>query len=83
MGNTLTINTALTPTLHNDMLIIKEKLDLPPVMIGLSNHYWTDSQSIGKEYELLLALFVQVDDSTYLVRVLLHRQLTGHVADRI
>ena len=24
MGNTLTINTALTPTLHNDMLIIKE-----------------------------------------------------------
>ena len=24
MGNTLTINTALTLTLHNDMLIIKE-----------------------------------------------------------
>ena len=33
MGNTLTINIALTPTLHNDMLIIKEKLDLPPVTI--------------------------------------------------
>ena len=62
---------------HNDILVIKEKLDLPPVMIELSNHYWTDSQSIGKEYELLLALFVQVDDSTDLVRVLLHRQLTG------
>ena len=57
MGNTLTINIALTPTLHNDMLIIKEKLDLPPVVIEFSNHYWTDSQSIGKEYELLLALF--------------------------
>ena len=61
MGNTLTINIALTPTLHNDMLIIKEKLDLPPVVIEFSNHYWTDSQSIGKEYELLLALFVQPD----------------------
>ena len=43
------------------MLIIKEKLDLPPVVIEFSNHYWTDSQSIGKEYELLLALFVQPD----------------------
>ena len=49
MGNTLTINIALTPTLHNDMLIIKEKLDLPPVVIEFSNHYWIDSQSIGKE----------------------------------
>ena len=28
MGNTLTINIALTPTLHNDMLIIKDKLQL-------------------------------------------------------
>ena len=56
---------------------LEEKFDLPPVMIEFSNHYWTDSQSIGKEYELLLALFVQVDDSTDLVRVLLHRQLTG------
>ena len=83
MGNTLTINIALTPTLHNDMLIIKEQLDLPPVVIEFSNHYWADSQSIGKEYELLLALFVQVDDSTDLVGVLLHLQLTGHVADRI
>ena len=65
------------------MLIIKEKLDLPPVVIEFSNHYWTDSQSIGKEYELLLALFVEVDDSSDLVRVLLHRQLTSHVANRI
>lgn len=83
MGNTLTINIALTPTLHNDMLIIKEKLNLPSVVIEFRNHYWADSQSIGKEYELLFALFVQVDDSTDLVRVLLHRQLTGHVANRI
>ena len=29
MGNTLTINIALTPTLHNDMLIIKQGLHLP------------------------------------------------------
>ena len=28
MGNTLTINIALTPTLHNDMLIIKDELQL-------------------------------------------------------
>ena len=33
MGNTLTINIALTPTLHNDMLIIKEQLDGPTVFI--------------------------------------------------
>ena len=63
--------------------LLEEKLNLPPVVIEFSNHYWTDSQSIGKEYELLLALFVRVDDSTYLVGVLLHRQLTGHVTDRI
>ena len=62
---------------------LEEKLDLPSVVIEFRNHYWADSQSIGKEYELLLALFVQVDDSTDLVRVLLHRQLTGHVANRI
>ena len=61
MVNILKINIALAPTLHNDMLIIKEKLNLPPVVIEFRNHYWTDSQSIGKEYELLLALFVQPD----------------------
>ena len=60
---------------------LEEKLDLPPVVIELRNYYWTDSQDVGKEYELLLALFIQVDDSTDLVRVLLHRQLTGHLAD--
>jgi len=60
---------------------LEEKLDLPPVVIELRNHYRIDSQGIGKEYELILALFIQVDDSTDLVRVLLHRQLTGHVAD--
>ena len=60
---------------------LEEKLDLPPIVIEFCNNYWTDSQSIGEEYEILLALFVQVDDSTDLVRVLLHRQLTGHVAD--
>ena len=61
--------------------LLEEQLDLPPVMIEFHNHYWTDSQGIGEEYELLLALFIQVDDSTDLVRVLLHRQLTGHIAD--
>ena len=60
---------------------LEEKLDLSPVVIELRNHYWADSQDVGKEYELLLALFIQVDDSTDLVRVLLHRQLTGHLAD--
>ena len=60
---------------------LEEKFDLPPVVIEFRKHYWTDSQSIGEEYELLLAIFVQVDYSTDLVRVLLHRQLTGHVAD--
>ena len=65
------------------MLVIKKKLDLPPVVIEFCNHYWADSQSIGEEYELLLALLVQVDDSSDLVRVLLHRQLTVHIADCI
>ena len=60
---------------------LEEKFNLPPVVIEFCNHYWTDSQSIGEEYELLPALFFQVDDSTDLVRVLLHRQLTSHVAD--
>ena len=63
------------------MLIIKEQLDLPPVVIEFSILYWTDSQSIGDDYELLLALLILVDDSTDLVRILLHRQLTGHIAD--
>ena len=52
-------------------------------MIEFCNHYWADSQSIGEEYELLLALFVQVDDSSDLVRVLLHHQLTGHIANSV
>ena len=36
MGNTLTINTALTPTLHNDMLIIKEQLNLTSLLVQQS-----------------------------------------------
>ena len=62
---------------------LEEKLDLPPVVIELSNHYWTDSQSIGKEYKLLLAVLIKVDYSTDLVRILLHCQLTCHIADGI
>lgn len=61
----------------------EEKLDLPPVMIQFSNHYRTDSQSIGKEYKLLLAVLIKVDDSTDLVRILRHCQLTCHIVDRI
>ena len=49
---------------------LEEKLDLPPVVIEFRNHYWTDSQNIGDEYELLLALFIQVDDPSNLVRIL-------------
>ena len=33
MVNILKINIALAPTLHNDMLIIKEQLDLPSAFI--------------------------------------------------
>ena len=35
MGNTLTINIALTPTLHNDMLIIIHRLNLPSLLVHL------------------------------------------------
>ena len=34
MVNYLKINMALTPTLHNDMLIIKARLDLPSFLIS-------------------------------------------------
>ena len=33
MVNILKINIALAPTLHNDMLIIKEQLNLPSVLV--------------------------------------------------
>ena len=33
MDNLLNINRALTPTLHNDMLLIKEELNLPTIVI--------------------------------------------------
>ena len=33
MGNALIINMALTPTLHNDMLVIKEQLHGPTVLV--------------------------------------------------
>ena len=36
--------------------------------------------SVGEEYELLLALFIQADNSADLVWILLHRQLSGHIA---
>ena len=62
---------------------LEEKLNLPPIVIEFRDHYWLNSQSICEEYELLFALFVQVEDSTDLVRELLHRQLTGHVADSV
>ena len=61
----------------------EEKLDLPSVVIWFSNHYRADSQSIGKEYKLLLAVLIKVDYSTDLVRILLHCQLTCHIADGI
>ena len=62
---------------------LEEQLDLPPVAIEFCNHYWIDSQGIGEEYELLLVLLIQVDDSSDLVRIPLHRQLTGHIADSV
>lgn len=49
----------------------------------VQNHYRADSQSIGKEYKLLLAVLIKVDYSTDLVWILLHCQLTGHIADSI
>ena len=33
MDNLLNINRALTPTLHNDMLLIKEQLHGPTVLV--------------------------------------------------
>ena len=37
MDNLLNINMALTPTLHNNMLIIKERFYLPSVSVNISN----------------------------------------------
>ena len=62
---------------------LEEQLDLPPVAIEFRNHYWADCHRIREEYELLLAVLVQVYDSADLVRIPLHRQLTGHIADSV
>lgn len=52
-------------------------------MIQFCNRHRVDSEYICKEYELPFALIVPIDDSADLVRILLHSQLAGHIADRI
>ena len=58
----------------------EEKLDLPSVMIEFCNHYRADCHRIREEYELLLAVLVQVYDSAELIRILLHCQLAAHIS---
>ena len=67
MVNMLKINMALTPTLHNDMLIIKKQLDLPSVMVQFSDHHRADIQpfilgeGVREEDKLPLVLLVPVE----------------------
>jgi hypothetical protein len=68
---------------------IEEQFDLPPVMVQFSDHQMTDIQpfvlgeGVREEDELPLVLLVPLNDSTDLVGVLSHGQLTIHIADCI
>ena len=56
----LNINTALTTTLHNDMLLIKEQLNLPTVFIQFGDFKRSEMKSIGKKDKLSILTFVSV-----------------------
>ena len=76
-------------TSHNDSLLIKKQLNLPPVMVQFSDHHGADIQpfilgeGVREEDELPLVLLVPVDDSSDLVGIFPTGQLAIHVADCI
>ena len=53
----LNINTALTTTLHNDMLLIKEDLDIPTLFISLRNLLGRQFKIIGYQIDFVLHPF--------------------------
>lgn len=71
MGNTLTINIALTPTLHNDMLIIKEDLYLPSFSIQLCNSDCVNREVVSEEPIDLSVSKVLIHNKSEIVRILL------------
>ena len=83
MVNILKINIALVPTLHNDMLIIKKKLDLLSLMIEFCNKHRADIQRISEEYELTFVLFIPVLDAPDLVRILRLGELSIHTSHSV
>ena len=62
---------------------LEKQLDLPPVMVQFSDHHRADiqpfilSEGVRKEDKLPLVLLVPVDDSSDLVGILSHGQLTS------
>ena len=61
MGNTLTINTALTLTLHNDMLIIIEKLNLESRPVHVKDVYRIHPGISAEEHLPGLSLFLRIN----------------------
>ena len=61
MGNTLTINIALTPTLHNDMLIIIQELDLESCPVNVKDVYCAHVGISAEEHLPSLSLFLWIN----------------------
>ena len=61
MVNILKINIALAPTLHNDMLIIKEQLNLPSLLVQQSYITGLEYKVVGQERESSLQFRSIVD----------------------
>ena len=61
MGNTLTINIALTPTLHNDMLIIIQELDLESCPVNVKDIYCAYVGISAEEHLPGLSLFLWIN----------------------
>ena len=55
-------------TLHNDKLIIKEELNLPPVLVEIGNLKRGQMESVGEERELTsLLLIIELDQPEFLL----------------
>ena len=59
MDNWLNINMALTPTLHNVKLVIKEKFYLPSVLVEVGDLRGCQFECVGKEHELTALLLIE------------------------
>ena len=64
MGILLNINTALTTTLHNDMLLIKEYLYIPSMTVQVEYFQGSDFKGIGyKVHNSVIVRVINADKS--------------------